>query len=70
MNNAKRQPIIAGDILAERYSTPVEQRIMIIEDLKTEELFWRYQLEDYSVKNPINTLEGEKYITLYNFYKS
>lgn len=69
MNNAKKQPIIDGDILA-----PVSDklnlyvRIMVLSDHLTDELYWRHQMSDVSTRNNINTLKGNEYITIENIY--
>lgn len=70
MLNAKNQPIIDGDILAESYTTPIEERIIVIEDVESEKLYWRRLMAtDITIKQPLNTLEGQRYITLENMYK-
>jgi len=68
MNNIKGQPIIDGDILAESYMTPVEERI-IIKEIEGK-LYWRRLMGDVADRTPINSLEGERYLTIENIYKS
>jgi hypothetical protein len=68
MKNTKGQPIIDGDVLAETYLTPVEERIIIKEiDGK---LYWRRLMGNVADRTPINSLEGERYLTIENIYTS
>lgn len=68
MKNANNEEIKAGYILAESYNTPIEERIIVVEDFKSDKLYWRRLMGDVSVKNPLNTLEGNRYITLQKLY--
>lgn len=68
MKNANNEEIKAGYILAESYNTPIEERIIVIEDFKTGKLYWHRLMGDITVKNPLNTLEGKRYITLSKSY--
>lgn len=68
MLNANNEEIKAGYILAESYNTPIEERIIVIEDFKTGKLYWRRLMGDITVKNTLNTLEGKRYITLSKCY--
>lgn len=69
MLNANNEEIKAGYILAESPMTPIEERIIIIEDPLTGKLYWRRLMaSDITVKQPLNTLEGKRYITIQKLY--
>jgi len=70
MNNSKGQPIKDGDILAESKATPLDKRIIVLEDLKYNKLYWRLLMGDITIRNDMKDLEGERYLTLENIFTS
>lgn len=69
MNNYKGQPIKDGDILApvsDKFNLYV--RVMVLSDHLTGELYWRHQMSDVSIRNNMDTLKGNEYITIENLY--
>jgi len=70
MNNSKGQPIKDGDILAESKATPLDERIIVLEDLKYNRLYWRLLMGDITIRNDMKDLEGERYLTLENIFTS